>query len=83
MLISPITCNDFASFLVYSAMIRLILSVKLIDGYTEILSPEWIPARSTCSMIPGIRISVPSQTASTSTSLPTRYLSIKIGCSCS
>ena len=65
------------------AMIRLILSVKLIDGYTEMLSPEWIPARSTCSMIPGIRISVPSQTASTSTSLPTRYLSIKIGCSCS
>ena len=54
----------------------------LCAGYTEILSPEWIPALSICSIIPGIKISVPSHTASTSISLPTKYLSTKIGCSC-
>ena len=32
-------------------------------------------------MMPGIRMSSPSHTASTSTSVPIRYLSIKIGLS--
>src|SRR4029079_2957146 len=43
------------------------------------LSPEWTPARSTCSMIPGISTSRPSQTASTSISTPSRYLSTRSG----
>ena len=34
------------------------LGVMLGAGYTEILSPEWTPVRSICSMIPGIRMSV-------------------------
>ena len=51
-------------------------------GYTAILSPECIPVRSTCSMMPGISISSPSQMASTSISMPERYLSISTGLSC-
>ena len=35
-------------------------------------SPEWTPARSTCSRRPGMRTSRPSLTASTSTSTPSR-----------
>ena len=35
-------------------------------------SPEWTPARSTCSISPGISTSSPSHTASTSTSSPSR-----------
>ena len=45
------------------------------------LSPEWMPARSMCSVTPGIRISSPSEIASSSTSLPSMYWSIKTGCS--
>src|SRR3972149_2500825 len=48
-------------------------------GYTAIESPEWTPARSMCSMTPGMRVCSPSQTASTSASLPSRYLSMRIG----
>ena len=43
-------------------------------GYTAMLSPEWIPVRSTCSMMPGIRMSSPSQMASTSISMPDQVL---------
>ena len=39
-------------------------------------SPLWTPARSTCSIIPGMSTDSPSQTASTSISLPSKYLSI-------
>ena len=48
-------------------------------GYTAIESPECTPARSMCSMTPGISTPSPSQIASTSTSLPSRYLSMRIG----
>ncbi len=44
-------------------------------GYTAIESPLWTPARSTCSMIPGMTTLSPSQMASTSASVPSRYLS--------
>ena len=40
-------------------------------------SPEWIPALSTCSIIPGISTVVPSEMQSTSSSVPGIYLSIK------
>ena len=46
-------------------------------------SPEWTPARSMCSMMPGMSSSSPSKTPSTSTSRPMRYLSTRMGCSCS
>ena len=82
MLISPITCKDFASLLVYSAIVSFTLSLIVGAGYTEILSPEWTPVRSICSIIPGMRMSVPSHTASTSISLPCKYLSTRIGWSC-
>ena len=59
----PVSC-------VYSSIVAFALSLMVWAGYTEILSPEWIPALSICSMIPGIRISLPSHTASTSISLP-------------
>ena len=51
-------------------------------GYTAILSPECMPVRSTCSIMPGISISSPSHMASTSISMPERYLSISTGLSC-
>ena len=38
-------------------------------GSTQAESPEWIPASSTCCMIPAIQTSSPSQRASTSTSI--------------
>ena len=62
-------------------MTLFVFGESVCAGYTEILSPECIPALSTCSMIPGISMSSPSHTASTSTSLPMMYLSTSIGCS--
>jgi hypothetical protein len=38
-------------------------------------SPLWTPARSMCSMMPGISTSVPSEMTSTSSSVPGMYLS--------
>ena len=38
-------------------------------GSTQALSPEWMPASSTCCMTPPIHTSSPSQMASTSTSI--------------
>ena len=38
-------------------------------GSTQAESPEWMPASSTCCMIPPIQTSSPSQIASTSTSI--------------
>src|ERR1700687_3103160 len=38
-----------------------------------------MPARSTCSKMPGMTMSSPSNTASTSTSVPARYLSTSSG----
>ena len=38
-------------------------------GSTQAESPEWMPASSTCCMIPPIQTSSPSHRASTSTSI--------------
>ena len=51
-------------------ILRLAFSLTLKVGYTLIESPEWMPVRSTCSMMPGMKTSRPSQMASTSSSLP-------------
>ena len=55
------------------------------DGWyyneTAIESPLCIPARSICSIIPGIKTSFPSEMTSTSSSVPDIYLSIKTGLS--
>ncbi len=66
-----------------SVVWRTIVSINSGDsdcaGYRAMLSPECTPARSTCSMIPGISTSDPSQIASTSISAPSRYLSTSNG----
>ena len=62
-----------------SANLALISALKLLGGHIVIESPECIPALSICSSIPGISISSPSQIASSSTSTPFKYLSIKTG----
>ena len=53
--------------------------LRLKDGYTLMLSPEWMPVRSTCSMMAGMKTFSPSQMASTSVSLPWMYLSTSTG----
>ena len=71
------------SRLAYCRMIPLTRSEMLNGGYTLMLSPLWMPVRSTSSMMPGTNTSCPSQMASTSTSLPTIYRSISTGRSAS
>ena len=56
-----------------------VFCLRFCGGYTEMESPEWMPARSMCSIIPGMRKSSPSQMASTSHSVPIRYLSTSTG----
>ncbi len=56
-----------------------IASLKLYGGYTAIESPLCTPALSICCIIPGIRTSTPSEIASTSSSVPIRYLSQSTG----
>ena len=58
-------------------------SVIVNVGYTLMLSPEWMPVRSTCSMMPGMYTCSPSHTASVSSSLPMMYLSTSTGWSSS
>ena len=38
-------------------------------GSEQAESPEWMPASSMCSMMPAMNTSLPSQSASTSTSI--------------
>ena len=64
-------------------ILSVITSLMFQAGYTAMESPEWTPVRSMCSIMPGIRMSSPSQMASTSSSVPIRYLSIKMGFSIS
>ena len=61
------------SLRVYSAMRSFTCSDMENGGKTLVLSPECTPVRSTSSIMPGRNTSVPSQIASTSTSLPTIY----------
>ena len=68
-----IAINDLRDFVETSLPDRM----WLFDCIYE--APEWTPARSMCDMMPGISTDSPSQMASTSTSLPSRYLSISTG----
>jgi len=67
---------------VVATILALMSSSMSEAGYTAMLSPEWIPVRSTCSIMPGMRMFSPSQMASTSISMPERYLSMSTGLSC-
>ena len=78
---SPTMFNPFASLIVYSINLSFSPSVNVWGGYTAIESPEWTPALSMCSIIPGIITVSPSLIASTSISRPTKYLSVSTGCS--
>ena len=44
---------------VVATILALISSSMSEAGYTAMLSPEWMPVRSTCSMMPGIRMFFP------------------------
>ena len=44
-------------------------------------SPEWTPARSMCSIMPGMSTRSPSEMTSTSSSVPGMYLSTSTGLS--
>ena len=55
-------------------------SLRLKVGSVQHESPEWTPASSMCSMMPPMMQRVPSETASTSTSIASsRNLSMRIG----
>ena len=57
----------------------MIFADNVCGGNEQAESPECTPASSICSKIPEIKISLPSEIASTSTSFaPTRNSSIKI-----
>ena len=62
------TFNALASFVVTSIISFFTLLVILCAGNTQDESPEWIPASSICCIIPAIKTSLPSQSASTSNS---------------
>ena len=66
---SPTTPSAFAMPSVWARIWASISSPSACGGSTQAESPEWIPASSTCCMIPAIHTSVPSQIASTSTSI--------------
>ncbi len=68
---SPTTLSARASLRVSSRRSACISRVRLMGGSEQPESPEWTPACSTCSMMPPMRTSSPSQTASTSTSMAT------------
>ena len=78
MLINPLVFKDKAIFSVYCTTVLISVSDKVWVGYIAKESPLCTPALSTCSIIPGITTVSPSHTASTSTSLPSKYLSINI-----
>ena len=50
-------------------MFSIIFSEREYGGRVQVESPEWIPASSICSIIPAIKIFLPSEIASTSTSI--------------
>ena len=79
---TPRTPAASASRVVYSRMVSCSGSESEKGGSTHTLSPEWIPAGSTCSMMPPMTQRSPSYTASTSTSTAfSRNLSTSTGCS--
>ena len=68
-LIRPTTPISSASSRVAARICSSISSPSECGGSTQALSPEWMPASSTCCMIPPIHASRPSHSASTSTSV--------------
>ena len=76
----PLTFKAKANFLVCFSI--SIINFGLIDtgGKQQAESPEWIPASSICCIIPATNTSLPSDIASTSTSIAWLInLSINIG----
>ena len=67
--ISPTTPIASAISRVAARICSSISSPSECGGSTQALSPECTPASSTCCMIPPIQTSLPSQRASTSTSM--------------
>ncbi len=82
MFIKPTTRNSFAKAIVCSVISSTMLCESEYGGIVQAESPEWIPASSICSITPATYTSVPSDKASTSTSIAfSKNLSIRIGCS--
>ena len=80
MFIRPTTFSSRARATVFFRICSSVFALKCIVGSTQALSPLWTPASSMCSMIPPIRVSVPSDKASTSTSMAfSRKRSINMG----
>src|SRR5664279_1960504 len=78
--INPLTPSASASFFDWTASSAIVASDSECGGSEQALSPEWMPASSMCSMIPQTKTSVPSASASTSTSMASdRYESISTG----
>ena len=65
----PTTSSACAIPSVWARIWESISSPSACGGSTHAESPEWMPASSTCCMIPAIQTSVPSHRASTSTSI--------------
>ena len=69
MLMRPMTPSSRAMAVVCVRISSSISGPSECGGSTQALSPEWMPASSTCCMIPPTHTSVPSHSASTSTSI--------------
>ncbi len=53
-LIKPRASSPMPMRVVYSTIVSTSAAVRWMPGYTAIESPEWTPARSMCSMMPGM-----------------------------
>ena len=80
-LTKPFVPSASARSVEHLTILSVNLSVRLYGGYTAMESPLCTPARSMCSMIPGMSTSVPSEMTSTSSSVPGIYLSTSTGLS--
>ena len=60
----------------HSSTRAVMASLRLYGGVTAMESPECMPARSMCSMMPGTSTRLPSDMTSHSSSVPGRYWSI-------
>ncbi len=67
--ISPPTLSASASARVCRSSSAIVLSSSECGGSAQAQSPEWMPASSMCSMMPAMKVSLPSQRQSTSTSV--------------
>ena len=65
----PLALSSLAMLFVYARIFSFDALVIVTVGMDMMASPEWIPASWTCSIMAPITVLVPSETASTSTSL--------------